>query len=536
MKKLIATLQHVLAVILFSALGMGSLAQAEEVDLAQLMQSTTDESIAVNPRWVELPGGGRTQFEVFGESGPFVFLGPHMFLHPITPGSSAFSQGYVDGLSDRYRVIVADWPRGMGQSSTSASWHMTADNAVADILAIADAAGAETFAWWGYSYGGAVGLQLAARTDRVSALVVGGFPPLWQPLSDMLLALHQMEDQLELAGLTGESSFLLNQDSIHFYTSIAQINQLDLLDKITAPRMVYHDVDDTVGIGGMVHDLSRRTREGADTLKARGWEIQWMETGMAHYGLRDYQKNLDAFAPFLDRVLLGKAVVDVVLETAVGNITLPIPGAKKAAKNPEATITFESGETITLELYPDAAPQSVRNFIYLANQGFFDNGPIWRVEKDGLIQGGAHQADGSDGAGYGVNGEYAANGFENPIKFTPGTIGYGRLTNNDGGGAYFITVTDMPRLDGNYAAFGRVTDGLELAKEISRMEAEPIAEGMPIHRAVNPVMVSTIRVDTFGVEYPEPEKLPLPTAEELEAVMAEMAKAMEAAKSKAVQK
>ena len=94
----------------------------------------------------------------------------------------------------------------------------------------------------------------------------------------------------------------------------------------------------------------------------------------------------------------------------------------------------------------------------------------------------------------------------------------------------------MPRLDGNYAAFGRVTDGLELAKEISRMEAEPIAEGMPIHRAVNPVMVSTIRVDTFGVEYPEPEKLPLPTAEELEAVMAEMAKAMEAAKSKAVQK
>ena len=113
MKKLIATLQHVLAVILFSALGVGSLAQAEEVDLAQLTQSTTDESIVVNPRWVELPGGGRTQFEVFGESGPFVFLGPHMFLHPITPGSSAFSQGYVDGRSDRYRVIVADWPRGM---------------------------------------------------------------------------------------------------------------------------------------------------------------------------------------------------------------------------------------------------------------------------------------------------------------------------------------------------------------------------------------------------------------------------------------
>ena len=73
-----------------------------------------------------------------------------------------------------------------------------------------------------------------------------------------------------------------------------------------------------------MHDLSKRTRAGADTLKARGWEIQWMETGKAHYGMSEYQKNLDAFAPFLDRVLLGKAVVDVVLETAVGNIEIEL--------------------------------------------------------------------------------------------------------------------------------------------------------------------------------------------------------------------
>ena len=153
-----------------------------------------------------------------------------------------------------------------------------------------------------------------------------------------------------------------------------------------------------------------------------------------------------------------------------------------------------------------------------------------------MIQGGAHSADGSDGAGYGVKGEFTNNGVDNPTKFTPGTIGYARVALNDGGGAYFITVTDMPRLDGNYAAFGRVTEGLELARQISRMEAEPIAEGMPIHRAVNPVTVGTIRVDTFGVEYPEPEKLPLPAPEELEAaVIAKLQKSMEKAKPKAAQ-
>ena len=129
-----------------------------------------------------------------------------------------------------------------------------------------------------------------------------------------------------------------------------------------------------------------------------------------------------------------------------------------------------------------------------------------------------------------VKGEFTNNGVDNPTKFTPGTIGYGRWMLNDGGGAYFITVTDMPRLDGNYAAFGRITDGLELATKISQMPAEPIAEGMPVHKALEPVMVSTIRVETFGVDYPEPEKMPLPTPEELQAEMDRMTKMMNASK------
>jgi len=459
MKKLITTLQHVLAVVLFSALGMGSLAQAEEVDIVQMAQSTTDESIAVNPRWVDLPGGGRTQFEVFGESGPFVFLGPHMYLHPMSPGSSVHSQGYVDGLSDRYRVIVADWPRGIGQSSADASRPMTADNAVADILAIADAAGAETFAWWGYSFGGAVGLQLAARTDRVSALVVGGYPPLWQPLSDMLLALHQMEDQLEMAGLAGESTFLLNQDSIHFYTSIAQINQLDLLDKITAPRMVYHDVDDTVALGGMVHDLSRRTREGADTLKARGWEIQWMETGMAHYGITEYQKNLDAFASFLDRVLLGKAVVDVVLETAIGNIEI--------------------------ELYTEKAPLSAGEFARYVDEGLFEGAAFfYRVvtkKNDKGVPGIEVVQGGLDPRKTTMPGIAHETTEQTGILHKDGVISLARTTPGSASpAAFFISIGDNPGLDfgekrnpdgQGFAAFGKVTRGMDIVKKIHQMEA-----------------------------------------------------------------
>ena len=451
-------LKYLLVAVLLASLGMGSLAQAEEVDVVQMAQLTTDESIAVNPRWVDLPGGGRTQFEVFGESGPFVFLGPHMYLHPMTPGSSAYSQGYVDGLSDRYRVIVADWPRGIGQSSADASRPMTADNAVADILAIADAAGAETFAWMGYSFGGAVGLQLAARTDRVSALVVGGYPPLWQPLSDMLLALHHMEDQLEMAGLTGDSILLLNQDSIHFYTSIAQINQLDLLDKITAPRMVYHDVDDTVALGGMVHDLSRRTREGADTLKARGWEIQWMETGMAHYGTIEYQKNLDAFAPFLDRVLLGNAVVDVVLETAIGNIEI--------------------------ELYTEKAPLSAGEFARYVDEGLFEGAAYFYrvvtkkndkgVPEIEVVQGGLDPRKTMPGIAHETTEQTG-------ILHKDGVISLARTTPGSASpAAFFISIGDNPGLDfgekrnpdgQGFAAFGKVTRGMDIVKKIHQMEA-----------------------------------------------------------------
>ncbi len=286
-------------------------AEAEGVNLEEALKESEQlkgpiESVANNPQWVTLPGGGQVQYEVFGESGPFVFLGSQIYLTAPMPGSAAVYRGYIAGLSDRYRVIVADWPKGMGKSTATGVPALTADQAAAEILAIADAAGADQFAWWGYSFGGAVGLQLAARTDRLSALVVGGYPPMWQPSSDMLLAVHQAKDQMEAAKLNGTPGYLLNRASIQFYTSVGETNQLDLLDNITAPRLVYHDVDDTVEIGGMVHDLSKRTRAGADTLKARGWEIQWMDTGLAHYGMNDYQKNLDAFAPFLDKVLLEK--------------------------------------------------------------------------------------------------------------------------------------------------------------------------------------------------------------------------------------
>jgi pimeloyl-ACP methyl ester carboxylesterase len=252
--------------------------------------------------------GDTIDFEVYGNDGPFVFLGPQIYLTPPMPIFETMAHAYVDGLEDRYRLIVADWPRGTGNSSPAKASSMTWQNAVADLHAIANAAGADRFAWWGYSFGAAVGLQLAPRTDRVSALVCGGFPPLWQPLSDMLFVVRRMvggkvELPEEAAGIPDVDPEYYRQ-SVAFYESVAGHDDAAAIRDITCPRMVFHDVDDTIEMAGLTHDLSGRTRAAEAELKTLGWEVNWIETGMAHMAMMNAQGCLDAFAPFLDRVLL----------------------------------------------------------------------------------------------------------------------------------------------------------------------------------------------------------------------------------------
>jgi pimeloyl-ACP methyl ester carboxylesterase len=252
--------------------------------------------------------GDRIDFEVYGDDGPLIFLGPQLYLTPPLPALKEMTQGYVDGLKDRYRLILADWPRGTGDSSPAKASSMTWQNAVADLHAIANAAGADRFAWWGYSFGAAVGLQLAPRTDRVSALICGGFPPLWQPLSDMLFVVRRMasgtvEPPAAAAGMP-EVDPEYYQQSVAFYESVAGHDDAAAIRDITCPRLVFHDVDDTIEMAGLKHDLAGRTRAAEAELKGLGWEVEWIETGMAHLAMMNPQACLEAFAPFLDRVLL----------------------------------------------------------------------------------------------------------------------------------------------------------------------------------------------------------------------------------------
>ena len=255
-----------------------------------------------------LADGGHIDFEVHGDSGPFLFLGSQLYVTSMLPGGNELKPQYVDRLKNDYRVIVADWPRGTGASSPALSESCTKENAIADIHAIADAAGAETFAWWGYSFGAAVGLQLCRNNPRISAFVCGGFPPLAQPLSDMLYVVRKMAipgavvlpEGMELT----EGMKQMGQQSIRFYESVAGNDDRQNVAEITCPRMVLHDVKDVIELGGITHDLSMRTRAEEDTLKQMGWDVAWIETGQDHYAMLDAKAMGEAFKPLLDKHLL----------------------------------------------------------------------------------------------------------------------------------------------------------------------------------------------------------------------------------------
>ena len=155
--------------------------------------------------------------------------------------------------------------------------------------------------------------------------------------------------------------------------------------------------------------------------------------------------------------------------------------------NPIVTIELENGEIMKGELYPDKAPNTVNNFIALANSGYYD----------GLI---FH--NGMGGPGYQIRGEFAGNGFEkNDLKHTLGVLSMARAMHPDSAGSqFFIMVDAAPHLDGQYAAFGKITEGQEVAIDISRVQ-----RSMMNDKPKQPVVMATVRVDTQGVEYPAPE-------------------------------
>lgn len=169
-------------------------------------------------------------------------------------------------------------------------------------------------------------------------------------------------------------------------------------------------------------------------------------------------------------------------------------------QNPIVTIETTQG-TITVELYPEVAPNTVNNFIYLVKRGFYDGTIFHRVIPGFMIQGGDPEGSGMGGPGYGIKGEFAMNGFQNNLKHTTGVISMARSQRpNSAGSQFFIMVAPAPHLDGQYAAFGQVTGGVEEAIRISEVPTDWN------DKPKTPVVIQSIRVDTQGVDYPEPEK------------------------------
>ena len=171
------------------------------------------------------------------------------------------------------------------------------------------------------------------------------------------------------------------------------------------------------------------------------------------------------------------------------------------SQNPIVTITMENGGIIKAELYPEVAPISVNNFISLINKKFYDGLIFHRVIKGIMIQGGCPDGNGMGGPGYSIKGEFAQNGIPNSLKHTEGVLSMARAMNpNSAGSQFFIMHKAAPHLDGSYAAFGKVTEGMDVVNKIAETRTNYM------DRPLENQVIKSMTVETFGVEYPEPEK------------------------------
>ena len=169
--------------------------------------------------------------------------------------------------------------------------------------------------------------------------------------------------------------------------------------------------------------------------------------------------------------------------------------------NPIVTFEMENGDVMKAELYPEIAPNTVNNFISLVKKGFYDGLIFHRVIPGFMIQGGDPKGMGIGGPGYGIKGEFSQNGFKNDLKHERGVLSMARAaTPNSAGSQFFVMHEDSPHLDGGYAAFGRVIEGIETVDHICDVRTDWNDKPRV------PQVMKRVTVETFGVEYPEPEK------------------------------
>lgn len=169
--------------------------------------------------------------------------------------------------------------------------------------------------------------------------------------------------------------------------------------------------------------------------------------------------------------------------------------------NPVITITMENGDVMKAELYPEIAPNTVNNFISLVSKGYYDGLIFHRVISGFMIQGGCPQGTGMGGPGYCIKGEFSQNGFKNDLKHTEGVLSMARAMHPDSAGSqFFIMHKTSPHLDGAYAAFGKITEGMEVVNRIADERTDYS------DRPLSEQKIKSMTVDTFGETYPEPEK------------------------------
>jgi len=173
-----------------------------------------------------------------------------------------------------------------------------------------------------------------------------------------------------------------------------------------------------------------------------------------------------------------------------------------ATQNPIVTITMDNGDVMKAELYPQIAPNTVNNFISLIKKGFYNGVVFHRIISGFMIQGGDPQGTGTGGPGYSIPGEFSQNGFQNDVKHDVGILSMARAQHPDSAGSqFFVMHAPAPHLDGAYAAFGKLTEGVDVLNSIAALEVDWNDKPKKTQT------MKTVEVETFGVEYPEPKTL-----------------------------
>ena len=231
---------------------------------------------------------------------PAIFLGPH-FYASLGRAEGDDTEQWIEALKADFFLIVADYPRGFGRTGNPLGMDFTPDVAADEYQRIADAAGAERFGWVGYSYGGAIGVQLACRTDRVSALAVGGFPPLDAPFREMAdITANMARSMADTPGLDPK----LLWSAVGFYAPLPQWREREAVANLAMPRMAFIGSDDVgVPAQGIDLPLAATVRKTEPTLKAMGWEVAWLE-GQDHVSAVQSSVSLPVVERFFREGLL----------------------------------------------------------------------------------------------------------------------------------------------------------------------------------------------------------------------------------------